>query len=379
MIRTYKRKLILSNSQSKRIDSWIGTCRLIYNLGMEIKNSAYHSRQEYVSKYDLCKQLPELKKDYEWIQDVPSQSLQLVLRRLEESYQNFFKKNKGFPKFATKKKQNSIHFRQDLFFHKNMVRIPKMGLVRMFKDSEIKGELKNITIIKEPTGYFICFQCENVPKKFVSENQTVGLDMGISHFCIDSNGVFTLNPKHSKKYEKRLRIENRSLSRKLKGSNSRLRQVKKLSLLHLKIKNSRKDFLHKESTKIAKCNSVVCLEDLKISSLCKSSKISQKILDCGWGMFGKMLEYKTSVIKVPPKYTSQICNECGCIDSKSRISQSIFCCTSCGHISNADVNAAKNILCKGIALSREREPLGCALALESKLDMSALKPSSIKG
>ncbi len=128
-------------------------------------------------------------------------------------------------------------------------------------------------------------------------------------------------------------------------------------MLHHKIGNVRKDFLHKESTRIAKENHTVFTEDLNIRGMSKNKNLSKHILDCGWGMFRTMLEYKTNVVTIDPKFTSQTCNECGTKDSKSRISQAEFACTSCGHISNADINAAKNILSKGITLVRQRETL----------------------
>jgi putative transposase len=189
--------------------------------------------------------------------------------------------------------------------------------------------------------------------------------MGISQFCIDSNGNFIENPKHFKKYERKIRIANRSLARKEKGSNRWKKQAKNLSKLHHTIGNVRKDFLHKESTKIAKLHKTIYMEDLCISNMVKNKILSKHILDCGWGLFRNLLSCKTKVILVNPRYTSQTCNECGIVDSKSRLSQSEFVCTNCGHVSNADVNAAKNILSKGIALSRKRESIDCALALES--------------
>jgi len=377
MIRTYKRKLILTKEQSSRISSWIGACRVVYNLGMEIKQAWYKSTGKSVSKYDLLNQLPDLKKDFDWIADVPSQTLQASVERLDRSYQNFFrnfKKGGGYPKFASKKTFKSILFKS-VSVNVNFVSIPKIGLVKMFKDSEIKGKPKTAQIILEPTGFFICIQCDHVPVKFVSESQAIGIDMGIAHFCIDSNGHFVANPQHFKTHERRLRIANRSLARKKKGSNSWQKQAKQLSRLHHRIACVRKDFLHKESTKVAKANSVVFVEDLKVKNMSKSAKgtlqepgknvlaksgLNRSILDCGWGMFRTMLEYKTNVIKVNPKYTSQICNCCGNKDAQSRLSQSEFVCTNCGHRSHADVNAAKNILSQGLARYRQREALACA-------------------
>lgn len=367
-IRTYKRKLILSKSQEHRMACWIGTCRFVYNMALDIQIQSYKAHQKKLHKFDLIKQLTEIK-HIDWIADVPAQSLQAVIERLDRSYQNFFrtfKKGGGFPKFANKDKYKSILFKS-VKVNQHSVVLPKIGKVRMFKDAEIIGIPKNATIIKEPTGYFICIQCEDVSKKFDSESQAVGIDMGISHFSIDSNGNFVSNPKHFKKYEKQLAIENRSLARKVKGSNRWKKQAKRLSFLHHKIANVRKDFLHKESTRIAKQYSTIYMEDLNISGMSKNKKLSKHILDCGWGIFRTMLQYKTNVVLINPKYTSQTCSECGEVDKKSRLSQSEFCCTSCGYISNADINAAINILSKGIALSRQRESIDCALTLEPHL------------
>lgn len=368
MIRTYKRKLILSKSQEQRISSWIGTCRFVYNMALDIQIQSYKAYQKKIHKFELMKQLTEIKDIY-WISDVPSQSLQNVIERLDRSYQNFFrtfKKGGGFPKFANKHKHKSILLKH-IKVNQISVIIPKIGKLRIFKDALIIGVPKTATIIKEPTGFFICIQCDNVPNKLNSENQAIGLDMGISHFCIDSNGNFISNPKHFKKYERKLRSENRSLSRKKKGSNSWVRQAKKLSLLHHTISNVRKDFLHKESTKIAKNYSTVFMEDLNIKNMSKNKNLSKHILDAGWGMFKTMLQYKTTVVLVNPKYTSQTCSECGEVDKNSRLSQSEFVCTSCGHISNADFNAALNILSRGTALSRQRKSIDYALTLEPRI------------
>src|SRR6185503_16041421 len=360
MIRTYKRKLIINKEQEKRINSWIGACRCVYNMSLEIQISAKKAGFPYVNKYELMRQLTTIK-DIAWISDVPSQSLQNAVERLDRSYKSFFGGG-GFPKFAAKRKYKSILIKS-IKITNGIVTVPKIGSVKYFKDSEIIGIPKTATIKKEPTGYFICIVCDNVPKKFDSENQTIGLDMGLSHFCVDSNGGFISNPKHFKKYERQLRIENRSLARKKKGSNSWKKQAKRLSLLHHKIGNVRRDFLHKESTRIAKSNSIVCLEDLNIVGMARNGNLSKHILDAGWGLFRTMLEYKTAVVRVNPKHTSQACSKCGHVDSVSRLSQSNFTCTNCGHSENADVNAAKNILRKGIALGRQREPTGCALTL----------------
>jgi len=370
MIRTYKRKLCLTVAQTKRLESWIGTARMLYNLGMEVKIAAYKANGSTVTKYDLGKQITQLKKDYSWIADLPVSVTESVFSQLDNSFNRFFRTAKtggGFPKYASKRKYKSIKLKQSsgvIRIDGHHLNLQKIGTVRLVKDAPIQGDIFDVTIKVEPTGMFAFIGCKNVPPQFVSENQAIGLDMGISKFCIDSNGGFIENPQHFKRYERQLRIENRALARKKKGSNSWKKQSKRLSLLHHKIGNVRRDFLHKESTKIAKANSVVYLEDLKIVNMARNGNLSKHILDAGWGAFRTILDYKTNVFRVNPKHTSQTCHECGHVDSKSRISQAEFVCTECGHISNADVNAAKNILSKGIALDRKREPIGCALVLE---------------
>lgn len=377
MIRTYKRKLILNKKQSQRINSWIGACRVVYNLGLEIQLCSYRTTGKNISRFELMRQCTQLRKEYDWIKDVPADSLSDSIKRLDKGYDNFFRTRKSggrIPKFASKRTFSSFTMKQSRGLIKvsnNKIIVNKMGELKMFKDSPIIGNILNATIKIQPTGYFIYIQCKTVDKKFNSENQTIGLDMGICHFYVDSNGNFNTNPRHFKKYEAKLRIKNRALARKNKGSNSWKKSAKSLSLLHHKISNCRRDFLHKESTKIAKLNHTVYIEDLNIKGMGRNPNLSKHILDAGWGMFRTMLGYKTRVVRVNPKYTSQTCCECGCVDSKSRISQSEFACTSCGHFLNADINAAKNILSRGTALDRKRESIGCALVLESNIiDMS---------
>lgn len=361
---TYKRKLILTKAQEKRISSWIGACRVVYNLGLEVRRDAYRIRQKSIGKYDLMKQMTQIR-DISWIGDVPYGCLQNTIERLDRSYKKFFKGG-GFPKFARKGKYKSLEFKC-VSLKNGKVKLPKIGELKMFKDAPILGIPKIATIIKEPTGYFVCIVCDEISKTIQNpdENQVCGIDMGLAYFCVDSNGNLIENPKHFKQYERQLRIENRSLARKVRLSNGWYKQARKLSLLHHKIANVRMDFLHKESTKMARTYHTICVEDLKINNMVRNHNLSKHILDSGWGMFRAMLEYKTNVIRVNPKYTSQTCNECGIKDATSRISQSEFACKHCGNISNADINAAKNILGKGIALNRERSELSQALVLKS--------------
>lgn len=361
---TYRYKLNLTTAQSARIDQWIGTCRYVYNLALETKINAYNSGRVNLSKFDLINQLPELK-DIEWIADVPSQSLQNVCERLDSAYQAFFKGG-GFPKFAKRGKYKSILFKSVKQENNGFI-LPKIGKVKIFKDRKAEGELKKAIITKEYNGYFICVisEVQSVNLYPTSENQTVGLDVGIAYLLVDSDGCFIENPHIFKKYEQKLRIENRSLSRKKRGSKSREKQRLRLVKLYAKIGNTRRDFLHKVSIKYVKENNLIVCEDLKVKNMIKFGHLSKSISDVSWATLFDMLEHKSKLyekgfIKVDPKYTSRKCSMCGHTKKENRINQAKFKCLSCGHEQNADLNAAMNIMSEGIAQYRQRETLVCA-------------------
>lgn len=344
-MRTYKRKLILTKCQELRLRQWIGVSRLVYNLGIEVKNETYKKTGRAPHKFELINQITAIRADFPWINDAPIGVLQNAIQRLDLAYIKFFKTFKsggGFPKYATKKTHKSITFPNLIqILNEKKIKLPKIGVLKIFKDCAIIGIPKTATIKIEPTGFFITIQCENVPPRFVSDNQAIGLDMGLTKFCVDSNEGMINNPRHLAKYERQLRIENRSLARKKKGSNCWKKQAKKLALVHHKILNVRRDFLHKESTKIAKVNNVVYLEDLNVAAMSANRNLSKQILDSGWSTFRIMLSYKTMVIAINPAYTSQTCYVCSHIHKANRTSQSEFVCTKCGHIDHADINAAK--------------------------------------
>ena len=363
-MKTYKYKLKLTKEQSNRVDSWIGASRYVYNLALETKIEAYKQRKISLSKFDLIKQLVDLK-DIEWIKDVPSQSLQNVIERMDLAYRSFFKGG-GFPKWAKRNKYKSILFKSVKQNQKGFI-LPKLGFVNIFKDRMPSGALKSATIIKENNSYYLSVTFDYISENLypTNESQVVGIDMGISYFLVDSNGFFVENPRHTITYQKKLRVKNRSLARKKLGSNSRLKTKMELSKLHLKIKNTRNDFTHKVSIQYVKENSLIVVEDLKIKNMIKFGYLSKHIVDVGWSDFFNKLEYKSKMydktfIKINPKYTSQKCNYCGHIAKENRINQSEFECVSCGHKDNADANAGKNILAEGIRLTRQREVLACA-------------------
>ena len=360
MIRTYTYKIKTDTKFIDKFNQWIGTCRFVYNNALELKIMLYRGNKISISNYDISKQLTEAKKEIPWLKDVHSQTLQAILDRLDNAFQSFFRKKIGFPKFASRHKWRSIPFKSIKFQDEKFI-LPKFGFVSVFKDRLPEGELKTASIVKKADGYYLHVQIELETIENTNENQ-VGVDMGVSYFAVTSDNVFISNPTHLKHFEKKLRIENRSLARKVKGSERRKKQVHKLQLLYLKITRVREDFLHKESSKLSKNYGTIFMENLDIAKMVKDSYFSKNILDCGWGKFKQLLSYKANVVLVNPAYTSQTCNECGHKAKANRISQSEFVCINCGNISNADYNASKNINCLGKAIMRKSRTVSPSFA-----------------
>ncbi|EAY31242.1 RNA-guided endonuclease InsQ/TnpB family protein [Microscilla marina] len=375
VVKTYKYKLRnLSATQTQKLSSWVGACRFVYNLALETKQYAYKAYGVNLSRFDLDKELKTLK-DVEWIKDVPSQSLQDVLQRLEKAYQSFFKGG-GFPKWAKKGKYNSITLKSVTRDNCGAGRfvLPKLGEVKTFYSREIPKEakLKRATIIKESDGFYISIMFSTITQPLPSNNQTVGLDWGIEHFLTTSDGEHIANPRLFQHYQKKLRIEQRSLSRKKKGGSNFKKQARKLVKLQAKIARIRNDFQHKVSKSLILKYGSIAVENLKVRNMTGSAKgttealgknvkaksgLNRSILDTAPSMFLDKLEYKSkwherTFVKVNPKRTSQVCSECGHKDKESRKTQAKFVCTSCGTKLNADINAAKNMEARAFASIR---------------------------
>lgn len=362
-MKTYKFKLKPTKKQEILFESWVSTCRALYNLALEQKITAYEMRKTTVSKFDQYNQLPELKKHFPWFSEVYSDTLQDVLDRLDFSFKKFFS-GAGFPKFSKKGFYNSFMFKRSFKVNEKTIKLPKIGEVKYFNSREIIGTPKTATIIKEIDGWFICIttQTESSNETIDVDNQNpIGIDCGVVKTFSLSNGTFIEKPKTDMSEIKRLQ---KKLSRQKKGSNSREKTKLKLQKLYKKQSNQRKDFLHKTTTNLVKTYSAIYLEDLNLKKMKENglSSVNVGMSDNNFSLFRELLKYKMifegkHLGLVNPVYTSQTCSACGKIDKKSRISQAEFVCTNCGFISNADENASKNIMSKGIAQNTKAQTI----------------------
>jgi len=358
LIRTYTYKLYSNRKVERKFYQWLGTCRYVYNMAKATKEAAYEAGVS-LSGYDLQKQLTPCKKEDElsFLNTVHSQTLQATIERLDKAYKNFFSKRANYPKWASKRTWKSFGFKKGTKQTKKGFKLPKFGEVKVHNNRKIDGKIKTARLVKKADGIYLQVVSEVENRTYSANESQVGIDMGISYFLTTSDGEFVDNPKFLEKQLKKLRVEQRSLSRKVKGSNRWKRQAGKVSRLHKKVTDARTDFLHKLSTRIATEYSDIAIEKLNIKGMVKGN-LSRHINDVSWGKFFEMLEYKANtLVRVDPKYTSQECSSCGHTAKENRLTQSQFKCVSCGYEANADWDAAKVIMGRAFPNSRKRRLL----------------------
>ena len=366
MIRTYTYKLYKNKRVEDKFSKWLDATRYVYNLAKETKETFYKEGVQ-LRRYDLNYQLTECRKESDWLRSISARTLQDTVERLDISFKNFFNKKSRYPKWAKKKEWKSFGFKQgnitnsrtDLRFEKDGVfNLPKFGKVKVFNYRHIEERsIKTARLIKKADGIYLNVTAEVPDKTYCTNENQVGIDMGIKYFAVTSDGTYIDNPKFLTKNLKKLRVEQRKLSRKYKKgvelqSKNFYKQANAVGRLYKKVTDARKDFLHKQSTYFATNYSNIVIEDLKITKMVKGV-FSKHINDASWGAFFVMLEYKSNnLVRVNPAYTSRECSKCGHTCKENRVTQSIFKCISCGHEDNADVDAAKVIMGRAFPNSR---------------------------
>ncbi len=356
MLKAYKYRIFPTKEQENMMNIIFGQVRFVYNLGLETKIAAYTKNKTNYSCFDLMNQMKELKDtECQWLKEAPAQALQMSLRNLDNAYTNFFK-GRGFPKFKNKHSKQSFQLPQgvDLSENNKQIFIPKLKYVDIILDREFKGDIKTVTVSRTVTNkYFVSILVDNkeeLPKKkLITESTSVGVDLGIKDFCITSDGKKFENKDFFKSMMNKLRIAQRSLARKKKGSNQYDKQKLVVALLHEKIKNQREDYLHKISKYLIDSYDTICLEDLAVSNMIKNHNLARAISDMGWSKFKVMLEYKAEWygknISIIGRFdpSSKTCSCCGKINKELKLSDRTWKCLSCNAVHDRDVNAAINI------------------------------------
>ena len=366
MLKAIKYELNPTNTQKEQIKQTCGCCRKVYNTMLDRRISAYKEGGRIISSFELINQLPQLKSELTYLKDAPSQSLQQAIRNLDTAYVNFFKKSgSGFPKFKKKGCKDSFRIPAAcvIDYDNWTIKIAKIGVIKFYKghNKQINGRIKSYTITYTSTDrYFISVLYETVDRTKLNSNKYVGIDVGIKDFAVLSDGKVFENQKYLKHNLKKLRVLQRTVSRRYQRGKKREEQsnnwkkaVKRVAKLQEHIAFQRNDYLHKVSTWIAKNYSTVCVETLNVKGMMKNHHLAQAISDCGWGMFVNMLEYKCdNLIKIDKWFaSSQTCSECGHKEEKVKnLKVREWTCPICGTHHNRDLNAARNIEREGLSL-----------------------------
>lgn len=363
MNKTYKYRLYPNQSRLILINKTFGCCRFIYNKMLADKIAYYEE-----TKLSLRNTPAQYKREFEWLKEVDSLALCNEQMHLQSAYNNFFKNPKtGFPKFKSKKFDKRSYTTNNVkksirIVSRNHIQLPKLGIVKFVEHRRIPEDyvIKSTTISQSASGkYYVSilteYECE-IPNRVLDKTKSIGLDYSSHDFYVDNQNRSPENFQHLyRQSESKLAKEQRKLSRmKLDSANYKKQRVK-VAKIHEKIANQRKDFIEKESTKLANLYDIVCVEDISLQSIAQSLKLGKSTNDNGFGIFRGKLQQKLEIqgkrlVKIDKWFpSSKMCRFCGCLNSDLKLSDRIWTC-SCGKNINRDENAAINILNQGLLL-----------------------------
>jgi len=363
MRKTFKYRLFPTKAQRASLDQTLETCRQVYNSTLSLRKNAWEQEQKSLSLYDTSKYLTGWKAEHPELSGVYSQVLQNVQERVDLAFKAFFRRIKaghknGYPRFKGFGRYDSFTYPQSGFelFINGKLRLSKIGSVKVKLHRPIEGTIKTLTVQRDRLGnWYACFSCEVEPTPLPVSSEMVGIDLGLTTFATLSNGETIERQRWMKRDEKDLKRIQRKVSKLAKGSPERRKAIKALNHVHTRIKNRRDNFAHQESRKLVNRYGLIVFEDLSIDEMQANGNktINKGISDVAWGKFVQYTSSKAvgagrGVILVDPKGTTQKCSGCGSVVPKD-LSVRVHHCLNCGLKIGRDLNAALNILRRGLA------------------------------
>lgn len=353
-MKAYLVKIYPNKTQQKALDANFGCARFVYNKMIEIHQKKYKRTGKSLSGYDMQSYLPKIKKQYPFLKEADSQSLQIVCHNLADAYKRFFRKQSGYPRFKKRKNGQSFACFNGCHLKENKLKLPKIKLIKFRGGDKPEGKTKTFAVSKDSTGYYVSIFLNNPAKEVISENinNLLGIDLGLKDLIIISSGKKIKNNKFTKKHERNLRKWQKTLSRRKIGSKKRAQAKIMVGRIHKKISNQRKDFAHKISRQIVNsCDNqtAIAVEDLNVKGMVKNRKLAKSISDAGWYQFKTFLKYKAAdvgkqVIEVDRFYpSSKTCSSCGVVNGDLKLSDRNWICSSCKTEHDRDLNASLNI------------------------------------
>ncbi|MGF1542562.1 MAG: RNA-guided endonuclease InsQ/TnpB family protein, partial [Pleurocapsa sp.] len=361
MLKVVKVRLYPTKEQKESLAKAMGSTRWLWNYYLDLTNKTYKDTGKGLNRGQLQGLLPGLKKQEEtqWLSETYSQCLQVVALNLSNAFINFFERRSSFPRFKSKHGKQSLSYPQNVKIVKDCLKFPKLGVIYAKIHREIKGSIKTVTITKNPCGQYhasILFEDGTKKPQQSIEGKTIGIDLGLTHFCITSEGSKFDNPRWLKKHEHNLKIKQQQLSRKQKGSGNCNKSRVKVAKVHNKITRCREDFQHKLSRRIVDENQVIVVENLAIRNMVRNRTLSKAISQVGWGQFCTMLKYKAEnegkvYLEVDRFFaSSKTCNNCLYQVSDLPLLLRHWDCPSCRTKHDRDINAARNIRDEGLRI-----------------------------
>ena len=359
MLKAYKYRLYPNKEQKRKLNETLWLCSMVYNRCLAERRDAWKNEQRSLTAYDQIKQLPIWKKEDLRLNQVYSQVLQDVVRRVDKAFQAFFRRVKagekpGYPRFKSARRYDSFTYPQRGFQLQNgRLQLAKIGLVKIKLHRPLQGKVKTLTIRRQADGWYACFSVEVDPAVLPPSNKAVGVDLGLESFAITSDGEFFPSARYLRKSERKLKQLHRMVSRRQNGSHRRQKAVRQLAKAHAHVANQRRDMAHKIARSLVNRYGLIAIEALNVKGMLRNHRLAKSISDAGWGLFINILKSKAAeagrqVVEVDPRNTSQDCSGCGALVPKP-LSQRWHDCPHCGTSLHRDVNAARNILQKAVA------------------------------
>lgn len=366
--RAYRFRCYPTPEQEITLARTFGCARFVYNHMLRLRTDAWFQRQERVGYHATSAALTLLKKqpEFVWLNEVSSVPVQQALRHLQTAFVNFWAKRTGYPAFKRKDGPQSAEYTTSAFkWDGRTLKLAKMDAplpIRFSRTIPKAAVVTTVTVSRDAAGrYFVSLLCDDAAQPLPASESKVGIDLGLTHFAILSSGEKIAAPNTFRKHEARLAKLQRRLAKKQKGSKRRAKARMKVARLHARITDSRRDFLHKLSTRLIRENQVVAVESLSVSNMQKNHCLSKSIADAGWSEFLRQLEYKAlwygrDLVGIDRWYpSSKRCSDCGYTAPKMPLNVREWTCPDCGVLHDRDVNAARNVLAAGLAVSARGE------------------------
>jgi putative transposase len=348
--KAFKFRLYPTKEQEVFFERSVGSTRFVYNKLLEASIAEYQSSGKFILGFSLTNKLVELKKEFPWLKEVNSQSLQQASMNLASAFKNRFskkrKKQTGFPKFKKRGNQDSFMIPQHFTIKKNQIKLPKIGWVSAVTHRKLEGKVKSITISKDVDVWFVSILCEQEAREVHHDpNNAVGIDLGIKTFAVTSDGECIDAPDLEKEYKKLKKLQRR-YAKKTKGGKNREKAKKRVARQYRKIRRINKNFVETTSSLIAKDYDVVSVETLNIQGMKANRKLAPSIQKLSWYSFVEALKRKVPVVHRVSQWfpSSKTCSCCGWIKKDLTLDDRTFGCSACGFEMDRDANAAMNLL-----------------------------------